>query len=143
MAEPATTSAAAFFSVSKVWSILASVCGSVIPVMALSEKHKVSLKNSLFMAASGSSFAIFVGPWIAEYFEITSLEGIAGLSWTLGVIGVYVIKAVLRWLDTKGVYVLDWLFSRVTGADPINDAQVNKRELDQEVKREHGDNAGD
>lgn len=115
MAEPATASAAAFFSITKAWSILASVCGSIIPVMALSEKHKISLKTSLIMATTGSSFAIFVGPWIAAYFNIKSTEGLSGLSWVMGAVGVYLIRAVLKWLDTRGVFALDKLFSKVTG----------------------------
>lgn len=120
MAEPATTSAAAFFSVTKGWSIIASVCGSIIPVMALSDKHKVSVKSALFMASTGSSFAIFVGPWVAEYFKIVSIEAIAGLSWTMGVVGVYLIRAVLRWLELRGTSAVDRLFSKATGTEPIS-----------------------
>jgi hypothetical protein len=118
MAEPITTSTAAFFSVTKVWSILAGVCGSIIPVMALSEKHKLSLRNAFFMALTGSSFAIFVGPLIADYFKISAVEAIAGLSWALGVIGVYVVRAVLNWLDQRGVVAIDMMLSKVVGLKP-------------------------
>ncbi|MDF2435474.1 MAG: hypothetical protein JWP44_5105 [Mucilaginibacter sp.] len=127
MAEPVSTSAAAFFSMTKVWSIFASVCGSIIPVMALSDKHKVSVRGSLFMAATGSSFAIFVGPWAAVYFNINSIEAIAGLSWTMGVVGVYLIRAVLKWLDTKGVSAVDRLFSKVTGTEPAEVVVIKER----------------
>jgi hypothetical protein len=118
MAEPVTTSTAAFFSITKVWSIFAGVCGSIIPVMALSEKHKLSLRNAFFMALTGSSFAIFVGPLVADYFKLISVEAVAGTSWVLGVVGVYVIRAVLNWLDERGVVAVDRVFSRVVGLQP-------------------------
>jgi uncharacterized membrane protein YfcA len=143
MAEPATTSAAAFFSIAKAWSIIASICGSVIPVMALSEKHKVSLKNSLFMAATGSSFAIFVGPWVADYFNLKSIEAIAGLSWTMGAVGVHFIRAVLRWLDRRGVQALDRLFSKATGTEEKEEDDFDERIVIERKSHSNRDIAGD
>jgi hypothetical protein len=114
MAEPVTTSAGAIFSV-KAWSILAGVCGSVVPILALSDQHKISFKNALFMAIVGSSFAIFMGPWIAFAAGINSTQGIVALSWALGAVGVYVIRAVLRWLDKKGEHAVSQVVEKVTG----------------------------
>lgn len=79
------------------------------------------------MAVSGSSFAIFVGPWVATYINVTSLEGIAGFSWVMGACGVYVIRAVLGWLDKRGISAVDRIFTRVTGTDSY-DEDSNKRE---------------
>lgn len=141
MAEPTTTSAAAFFSATKVWSIIASVCGSVIPVIALSDKNKVSLKNAMFMAATGSSFAIFVGPWVAMYLELQALEAIAGLSWTMGVIGVYLIRAVLQWLESRGVSAVDRLFSKVTGTESASENHTDESDR-VGVERRDRDKAG-
>jgi hypothetical protein len=114
MAEPVTASAGAIFSIAKAWSILAGVCGSVVPILALSDQHKTSFKNALFMAIVGSSFAIFVGPWIADDAGVHSTEGIVALSWALGAVGVYVIRAVLRWLDKKGEDAVDQIVQKVT-----------------------------
>lgn len=113
MAEPVTTSAGAFFSI-KAWSILAGVCGSVVPILALSDQQKISFKNALFMAVVGSSFAIFMGPWIAIEAGIKSTQGIVALSWALGAVGVYVIRAVLKWLDKKGENAIGQLVEKVT-----------------------------
>lgn len=114
MAEPVTASAGAIFSIAKAWSILAGVCGSVVPILALSDQHKTSFKNALFMAIVGSSFAIFMGPWIAENANVTSTEGVVALSWALGAVGVYVIRAVFKWLDRKGEQAVDQIVERVT-----------------------------
>jgi hypothetical protein len=114
MAEPVTASAGAIFTIAKAWSILAGVCGSVVPILALSDHHKTSFKNALFMAIVGSSFAIFMGPWIAENANVQSTEGIVALSWALGAVGVYVIRAVLKWLEKKGEDVVDQIVQRVT-----------------------------
>lgn len=115
MAEPLSASAGAIFTIAKAWSILAGVSGSVVPILALSDQHKTSFKNALFMAIVGSSFAIFIGPWIADYANIHSTEGIVALSWALGAVGVYVIRAVLRWIERKGEDVVDQLFQKVSG----------------------------
>jgi uncharacterized membrane protein YfcA len=115
MAEPVTTSAGVVFSISKAWTILASVCGSVIPILALSEERKTSFKNAVFMAIVGSSFAIFVGPWVAEYLHLQTLEAIVALSWGMGAIGVYLIRAILHWLDHRGEDALDKVLGKFTG----------------------------
>lgn len=142
MAEPATT--AAFLSVTKVWSIIASVCGSIIPVMALSDKNKISLKNAIFMSATGSSFAIFVGPWIAMYFGLVSIEAVVALSWTMGLVGVYLVRAVLTWLDKKGVTAVDRLFTKATGisTDQSEPTGMKEQRSPVEVERLNRDDAG-
>lgn len=114
MAEPVSTSAGAIFTIAKAWSILAGVCGSVVPILALSDQNKTSFKNALFMAIVGSSFAIFMGPWIADNANVHSTEGVVALSWALGAVGVYVIRAVLKWLDNKGENAVDQLMQKVT-----------------------------
>lgn len=118
MAEPASTSAAALFSIAKAWSILAGVCGSIMPILALSEKKKTSFKNAFFMAIAGSSFAIFVGPWIGLYLGLNSLEAISALSWMLGATGVYLIRAILGWLDSRGEEAIDKIVSKAIGSYP-------------------------
>jgi hypothetical protein len=114
MAEPVTTSAGAIFTIAKAWTILAGVFGSVVPILALSDQNKTSFKNALFMAIVGSSFAIFMGPWIADNANVHSTEGVVALSWALGAIGVYVIRAVLKWLDKRGEEAVDQLMQKVT-----------------------------
>lgn len=138
MAEPTTTSAAAIFSIAKAWSILAGVCGSVMPILALSDQKKTSFKNALFMAITGSSFAIFVGPWIALYFGLNSLEAISALSWLLGATGVYFIRAALRWLENRGENAIDQVVSKVIGVsngggDRVTDSH-NNGERTEDVK---------
>jgi hypothetical protein len=115
MAEPVTTSAGAIFTVAKAWSILAGVSGSVVPILALSDQNKTSFKNALFMAIVGSSFAIFMGPWIADNANVHSTEGVVALSWALGAVGVYVIRAVLKWIDRRGEEAVDQIVQRVIG----------------------------
>jgi hypothetical protein len=139
MAEPASTSVVAIFSVTKAWSILASVCGSIIPVMALSDEHKIGIRNVIFMAVTGSSFAIFMGPWAAQYVGLTSIESLAGLSWTMGVIGVFLIKAVLRWLDRRGVDVIDRVFSKVTGIEGPDDDFEERIVIERKLPRKGSD----
>ena len=114
MAEPVSASATAIFSIAKAWSILAGVCGSVVPILALSDQHKTSFKNALFMALVGSSFAIFMGPWIADLSKVNSTQGIVALSWALGASGVYIIRAILKWLDRKGEEAVDQIVQKVT-----------------------------
>lgn len=127
MAEPVSTSAGAIFTIAKAWSILAGVCGSVVPILALSDQNKTSFKNALFMAIVGSSFAIFMGPWIADNANVHSTEGVVALSWALGAVGVYVIRAVLKWLDKKGENAVDQLMQKVTnGAYRGEDRRVNQ-----------------
>lgn len=115
MAEPASTSAAAIFSIVKAWTILAGVCGSIIPIFALNDEQKTSFKNALFMAVSGSSFAIFLGPWVADYFGIVKTESLVALSWAMGVVGVYVIRTVIRWIEKRGEAALDDMVHKFTG----------------------------
>jgi hypothetical protein len=128
MAEPVTTSAGAIFTVAKAWSILAGVSGSVVPILALSDQNKTSFKNALFMAIVGSSFAIFMGPWIADNANVHSTEGVVALSWALGAVGVYVIRAVLRWIDKRGEDAVDQIVNRVIGGDSRDDEKQVIRE---------------
>lgn len=115
MTEPVSASAGAIFTITKAWSILAGVSGSVVPILALSDQNKTSFKNALFMAIVGSSFAVFIGPWIADYLNIHSTEGVVGLAWVLGAIGVYVIRAILKWLDNKGEDAVDQIAQKISG----------------------------
>lgn len=136
MAEPVTTSAGALFTAAKAWSILAGVSGSVVPILALSDQHKTSFKNALFMAIVGSSFAIFMGPWIAEYFNVRSTEAIVALSWALGAVGVYVIRAILKWLDKRGEDVVDQIAQKVSGGAYHGDERkIRKEEIVIEDRR--------
>jgi hypothetical protein len=128
MAEPVTTSAGAIFTIAKAWSILAGVSGSVVPILALSDQNKTSFKNALFMAIVGSSFAIFMGPWIADNANVHSTEGVVALSWALGAVGVYVIRAVLRWIDKRGEDAVDQIVNRVIGGDSRDDEKQVIRE---------------
>lgn len=134
MAEPVTPVAATVFVVGKAWSILAGVCGSLIPILALSDKTKLSFKNACFMAVTGSSFAIFVGPWFASYTHITSVEGVIALSWTMGAIGVYLIRTVLNWLDKRGIVALDRLTNRVIDTIPTaREREGTRIEIDENI----------
>ena len=129
MAEPVSASAGAIFTIAKAWSILAGVSGSVVPILALSDQHKTSFKNALFMAVVGSSFAIFVGPWVADYFSVRSTEGIVALSWALGAVGVYVIRAVLRWLESKGEDVVDQIVQKISGGAYTGEERRGRQEV--------------
>jgi hypothetical protein len=128
MAEPVTASAGAIFSLAKAWSILAGVCGSIVPILALSDHQKTSFKNALFMAVVGSSFAIFMGPWIAENAGVHSTEGVVALSWALGAVGVYVIRAILKWLDKRGEDVVDQIVQKVTSGAYHGDKEIVRQE---------------
>jgi hypothetical protein len=70
------------------------------------------------MALTGSSFSIFVGPWVAQKMDIASIEGIVALSWIMGAGGVYLVRAVLRWLDKKGVQAIDNVVNKALGTQP-------------------------
>lgn len=135
MAEPVTTSAGAIFTAAKAWYILAGVCGSIVPILALSDQNKTSFKNALFMAIVGSSFAIFMGPWIADSANVHSTEGVVALSWALGAVGVYVIRAVLKWLDKRGEEAVDQLVQKVTRGAYEGDERVRKEVIVIEDRR--------
>jgi hypothetical protein len=118
MPEPTSTSVVTYFSVAKIWSIISGVCGSIIPILALADRTKVTLINGFFMALTGSSFSVFVGPWLAQKLEIASIEGIVALSWIMGASGVYLVRAVLRWLDKKAVDTIDRVVNKTLGVSP-------------------------
>jgi hypothetical protein len=138
MAEPASTSAAAIFSIVKAWAIIAGVCGSIIPIFALNDGQKTTFKNALFMAVTGSSFAIFLGPWVAEYFGIAKTESLVALSWAMGVVGVYVIRTVLKWIERRGEDAIDDIVHKFTGAGKKEESKKTETivsiELDEKIK---------
>jgi hypothetical protein len=115
MSEPISTSVVAYVSFTKLWSVVAGVCGSVIPILALVDRNKVSVTNGFFMAITGSSFSIFVGPWLAQKLELISIEGIVAMSWIMGAGGVYLIRAVLNYLDKKGAATVEAVINRTLG----------------------------
>lgn len=120
MTEPVSTTVATYFSLIKIWSIIAGVCGSIIPILALADRTRITAVNAFFMAITGSSFSIFVGPWLGEKLGFTSLEGIVALSWILGASGVFVVRAFLKWIEANGVNVITNVFNRViVKTDPI------------------------
>lgn len=118
MPDPISTATTTYFSVAKIVSIIAGVCGSIIPILALADKAKISLLNAFFMALTGSSFSIFVGPWLAQKLDINSMEGIVALSWVMGATGVFLVRVVFKWLETRGVGALDTVFVKVVGKAP-------------------------
>lgn len=113
--EPITTTSAGVSGGVKLWSILSAVCGSVVPILALSDKQKVGFQKALLMAFIGSSFAIFVAPWTARFFEVNTQEGLAALSWIMGATGVFIIKVLYKWMDTHGDSLITGLFDRIFG----------------------------
>jgi positive regulator of sigma E activity len=122
MTEPVSTSVATYFSIAKIWSIVAGVCGSIIPILALSEKSKVTAVNGLFMALTGSSFSIFVGPWLSQKLGFTSLEGTVALAWIMGASGVFVVRSFLKWLENEGSNAINTVVHRVIGKNiPVVD----------------------
>ena len=127
MTEPVSTTIATYFSIAKVWGIVSGVCGSLIPVLALADRTHVTLIKGCFMAITGSSFAIFVGPWLCEKLGINFLEGIAAMSWFMGATGVYIIRAVLKWLDEKAVDAIDKFVNKNIGGPtpPANSSNGN------------------
>lgn len=120
MTEPVSTTVATYFSLIKIWSIIAGVCGSIIPILALADRTRITAVNGFFMAITGSSFSIFVGPWLGEKLGFTSLEGIVALSWILGASGVFIVRAFLKWIENNGVNAINSIFNRVSGrTDPV------------------------
>jgi hypothetical protein len=115
MPEPTTASVLTYFSIAKIWSIVSGVCGSIIPILALADKTKITVTSALFMALTGSSFSIFVGPWLAERLSITTIEGIVALAWIMGASGVYLVRSVLKWLETRGVQAIDGVVNKTLG----------------------------
>jgi hypothetical protein len=116
--EPTSTSVITYFSIAKIWSITAGVCGSIIPILALADQRRITLISAFFMALTGSSFSIFVGPWVAQKMDIVSIEGIVALSWIMGAGGVYLVRAVLKWLDKRGVDAIDNVVNKALGTTP-------------------------
>lgn len=115
MTEPVSTSVATYFSLIKIWSIVAGVCGSVIPILALADRTKVTIINGFFMALTGTSFSIFVGPWLSEKLGLVSLEGVIALSWIMGASGVFVVRAFIKWLENEGPNTINTVVNRVLG----------------------------
>jgi hypothetical protein len=129
MAEPASSTAAVAVAAFKLWSLIASVAGSAIPLLALSDKKKISLKSAAISAAVGSSFAIFLGPWLAQKLDFTTQESLSALSWVLGGTGVYIVRAVITWLDERAVGAIDRLVDKLIdtlpGEDEHHDIEIN------------------
>lgn len=113
MSDPVSTSIATYFSITKIWSITSGVCGSIIPILALADKTKIRLSNAFFMALTGSSFSIFVGPYLAQKLEFTTVEGMVALCWVMGATGVFLIRAILKWLDQRGVTTIDKVVDKI------------------------------
>lgn len=127
MTEPVSTSVATYFSIAKIWSIVAGVCGSIIPILALADRTKVTAVNGFFMALTGSSFSIFVGPWLSIKLGFTSVEGVVALSWTMGASGVFVVRAFLKWLESEGSNAINTVVHRVIGKNiPATDDDVKQ-----------------
>jgi hypothetical protein len=118
MSEPVTTSVATYFSLIKIWSIIAGVCGSIVPILALADRSRITAINGFFMALTGASFSIFVGPWLGEKLSFTSLEGIVALSWILGVTGVFIVRAVIKWIEQRGVEAINNVVNKAIGKTP-------------------------
>ncbi len=118
MPEPTSASIITYFSVAKIWSITSGVCGSIIPILALADQTRITVTNAFFMALTGSSFSIFVGPWLAQKLDIISIEGIVALSWIMGASGVYLVRAVLKWLDKRAVNTIDNVVNKALGVGP-------------------------
>jgi hypothetical protein len=129
MPEPATTSVMTYISATKLWSIVAGICGSFIPILALADKTKISLRNALFMAITGSSFSIFIGPFVSQKLGLESLQGIIAISWVLGAVGVYVVRAVLNWLDKRGVDIVEGVMNRVIGSGNLPLAKKSNQDI--------------
>ncbi len=72
------------------------------------------------MAITGSSFAIFVGPWFCDKIGVSSLEGLAAVSWVMGASGVYLVRAVLNWLDKRGVDAIDKFVNKAIGDTSVS-----------------------
>lgn len=117
MPEPISSTTATFFSLGKILSIVAGICGSIIPILALADRAKIRMVNAFFMAITGSSFSIFVGPWLALKLEMNSLEGIVALSWFMGASGVFLVRAIFKWLDKRGFDVIDRIANKFIGTD--------------------------
>jgi len=135
MADPASTSVIAYFSVAKLWSITAGVCGSIIPILALADRTKITKVTGFFMALTGSSFSIFVGPWLSERMGFTSIEGIVALSWMMGAGGVYLIRAILNWLDKRAADTIDMAVSKALG---LNRDKLDSKDSDTSINISNG-----
>jgi len=113
MAEPTTSTAlAAAITAAKFWSFLASFAGSIVPILAISNERKISIRNAVISAIVGTSFAVFIGPIICDYLNLKTAEAIAALSWIMGGTGVHIIRAVILWIDNRGSEALDRLVNK-------------------------------
>jgi hypothetical protein len=65
------------------------------------------------MALTGSSFSVFVGPYLAQKLGLTTIEGMVALCWVMGATGVFLIRAVLKWLDQRGVTAIDKVIDKI------------------------------
>ncbi len=124
MTEPVTT-AVTYFSLIKIWSIVAGVCGSIIPILALADRTRITATNGFFMALTGASFSIFVGPWLGEKLGFTSLEGVIALAWIMGASGVFVVRAFIKWLENEGPNIINNVAIRMIGkVQPVAVLQI-------------------
>ncbi len=130
MTEPVSTSVATYFSLIKIWSIVAGVCGSIIPILALADRTRITAVNGVFMAITGASFSIFVGPWLGDKLGFISLEGIVALSWIMGASGVFIVRAFIKWLEHEGPGFIHNVATRVVGryAPPVPNPVVTPTE---------------
>jgi hypothetical protein len=113
MAEPSTSTAlATVLSAAKLWSVIASFAGSIVPILAVSDRTKISWKNTIISAIVGTSFAVFVGPILCDYLNLKTPEAISALSWIMGGTGVHLIRAIILWIDDRGSLALDRLVNK-------------------------------
>jgi len=128
MTEPASISVAAYFSATKIWSIFSGIAGSIVPILALADKGRITFLHALSMAVTGASLSIFVGPYLAQRFNITGIEGVVALSWFLGTFGVAILKSVFQFLEKRGVSTLDRIVDRAIGPEQTKHSDSNKDE---------------
>lgn len=138
MPEPTSSvTLAAALTTTKLWSIIASFAGSIVPILAISDQKKITFRTAVISAIVGTSFAVFIGPIICNYFNFTTPESISAISWVLGGSGIHILRAIILWIDNKGSEAIDRLVNKGISLIPGEEEDHEKVDVTVNVNQTH------
>jgi hypothetical protein len=98
------------FITTKLWSVLASVCGAILPLAYQKNLHPRQIVMSVF---GGISCSVFLTPVIANYTN-ADLDMRALIAFAAGLVGMKMVQGILKYADKKSDELIDKALDRAT-----------------------------